>query len=86
MELIVTECTWYVDHYLTYYQSQMMNDDGCEAVGGMIVKENGSTRRKYDRMPASPPQTRHDHAWARTRAAAVGNRRLTDTSTAEPNR
>jgi hypothetical protein len=45
-------------------------------IGGMIGKENWSTRRKPAPVPLCPPQTPHA-ARTRTRAAAVGSRRLT---------
>jgi hypothetical protein len=45
-------------------------------IGGMIGKENRSTRRKPAPVPLSPPQTPHA-ARTRTRAAAVGSQRLT---------
>jgi hypothetical protein len=48
-------------------------DDG--EIGGMIVRGNRSTRRKFGPMPLCPPQTSHA-AWTRTRAAAVGSQRL----------
>jgi hypothetical protein len=49
-------------------------DDG--EIGGMIGKGNRSTRRKPAPAPLCPPQTPHA-ARTRTRAAAVGNQRLT---------
>jgi hypothetical protein len=49
-------------------------DDG--EIGGMIVRRNRSTRRKPAPMPLCPPQTAHA-ARTGTRAAAVGNQRLT---------
>jgi hypothetical protein len=45
-------------------------------IGGMIGKGNRSTRRKPAPVPLCPPQTPHA-ARTRTRAAAVGNQRLT---------
>jgi hypothetical protein len=42
-----------------------------------IGKGNRSTRRKRAPMPLYPPQIPHDVTWARTRAAAVGSRRIT---------
>jgi hypothetical protein len=56
-------------------------DDG--EIGGMIGKGNRSTRRKPVPMPICPPQTPHA-ARTRTRAAAVGNQRLTPSATARP--
>jgi hypothetical protein len=59
------------------YQPQMI-DDGCGAVGGMrIGRGNRSTRRKPAPVPLCPPQIPHDMTWVRTRAVAVGSRRLT---------
>jgi hypothetical protein len=49
-------------------------DDG--EIGGMIGRGNRSTRRKPAPVPHCPPQTPHA-ARTRTRAAAVGNQRLT---------
>jgi hypothetical protein len=45
-------------------------------IGGMIGRGNRSTRRKPAPVPLCPPQTPHA-AHTRTRAAAVGNQRLT---------
>jgi hypothetical protein len=60
------------------YQPQMMDDDDYGAVGGMrIGRENRSTRRKPAPVPLCPPQIPHYLAWDRTRAAVVGNQRLT---------
>jgi hypothetical protein len=49
-------------------------DDG--EIGGMIGRGNRSTQRKSAPVPLCPPQTSHA-ARTRTRAAAVGNQRLT---------
>jgi hypothetical protein len=50
-------------------------DDG--EIGGMMIgMGNRSTRRKPTPVPLCPPQTPHA-ARMRTRAAAVGSRRLT---------
>jgi hypothetical protein len=50
----------------------------CEAVGGMRTgRGNLYTRRKPAPVPLCPPEIPHDLTWARTRAAAVGSRRLT---------
>jgi hypothetical protein len=49
-------------------------DDG--EIGGMIGRGNRSTRRKPAPVPLCPPQTPYA-ARTRTRAAAVGNQRLT---------
>jgi hypothetical protein len=48
-------------------------DDG--EIGGMIGRENRSTRGKPAPVPLCPPQTPHA-ARTRTRAAAVGSQRL----------
>jgi hypothetical protein len=45
-------------------------------IGGMIGRGNRSTRTKPAPVPLCPPQTPHA-ARTRTRAAAVGNQRLT---------
>jgi hypothetical protein len=56
------------------YQSWMIDDDECGAVGGMrIGRGNRSTRRKPTPVTLYPQQTPHDLIWARTRAAAVGS-------------
>jgi hypothetical protein len=55
-----------------------MTDDEGGAVGGMkIGRGNRSTGRKPASVLLCPPQIPRDLAWARTRAAAVGSRRLT---------
>jgi hypothetical protein len=60
------------------YQPRMI-DDECGAVGGMrIDRGNQSTGRKPAPVPLCPPQIPHDLTRARTRATAVGSRRLTD--------
>jgi hypothetical protein len=57
----------------------------CGAVGGMrIGRGNRSTQKKLAPVPRCPPQIQHDLAWARTRAAAVGSRRLTAWAMARP--
>jgi hypothetical protein len=56
----------------------MIDDDECGAVGGMrIGKGIRSTLRKSATVPLCPPEIPHDMTWARTRATAVGSRRLT---------
>jgi hypothetical protein len=50
--------------------------DGGEIDGIMIGRGNRSARRKPVPVPLCPPQTPHA-ARTRTRAAAVGNQRLT---------
>jgi hypothetical protein len=58
------------------YQPQMIDDGDCGAICGMkIGRVNRSTRRKPAPMPLCPPQIPHD--LTRTRAAAMGSRRLT---------
>jgi hypothetical protein len=55
-----------------------MIDDICEAVGGMrIGRGNRRTRKKTAPVLLRPPEILHVLNWARTRAAAVGCRRLT---------
>jgi hypothetical protein len=59
------------------YQPRMI-DGECGAVGGMIIgRGNLSARKKPSPVPLCPPQIPYDLTWDRTRAAAVGNRRLT---------
>jgi hypothetical protein len=54
------------------YQSRMLDDGECEAVGGMrIDRGDRSTRRKPAPMSLCPPQIPHDMTWARTWPAAV---------------
>jgi hypothetical protein len=60
------------------YQPQMIDDGDCGAIGGMkIGRGNRSTRIKSVPAPICPPQVRHDRTRVRTRAAEVGNQRLT---------
>jgi hypothetical protein len=60
------------------YKPQMIDEGDCGAIGGMkIGRGNRSTRRKPTPAPLSPPQIPHDQTRARTRAASVGNQRLT---------
>jgi hypothetical protein len=54
-----------------------MDDDECGAVGGTLHTENRSTQRKPATVALCLPQIPHDLTWARTRAAAMGSRRLT---------
>jgi hypothetical protein len=62
-----TESTWYLGYNGEY-----------GAFGGMkIGRGNRSTRRKPVSVPLRAPQISHGLIWARTRAAAAGNRRLT---------
>jgi hypothetical protein len=58
--------------------AQMIDGDDCGVIGGMrIGRGNRSTRRKPDPVPLCPTQIPHNLTRARTRAAAVGSRRLT---------
>jgi hypothetical protein len=67
------------------YQSQMIDDGDCGAVGGMkIGRGNRSTRRKPAQAPFCAPQILHDQTQARTQAAAVGSQRLTAWAMAQP--
>jgi hypothetical protein len=61
------------------YQRQIVDDDDdCGAFGGRrIDRGNRSTRRKPVPLPLCAPQIPHDLTRTRTRAAAVGSRRLT---------
>jgi hypothetical protein len=60
------------------YQAQITDADMCEAVSGMRIRRGSrSTRRRPASVPLRPPQIPHDLTGARTRAAAVGSRRLT---------
>jgi hypothetical protein len=60
------------------YQPQMTDNGDCGVVGGMrIGRENRSSRRKHATVPLCPPQIPRALTWARTRAVAVGNQRLT---------
>jgi hypothetical protein len=53
-------------------------DDECGAVGGMrIGRGNPSTRKKRAPVPLYPPRITLNLTCARTRAAALGRRRLT---------
>jgi hypothetical protein len=62
-----------------------MIDHECGAVGGMrIGRGNRSTRRKPAPVPLCQQQIPHDLTWARTRAVALGSRRLTAWATARP--
>jgi hypothetical protein len=63
---------------LAYYQPKMMMDyDECRAVGGIIGRGNRSIRIKPDPVPLFQTQIIYHLPRARTRAVAVGNRRLT---------
>jgi hypothetical protein len=55
------------------YQSQMIDDGDCGAVGGMKIGEgNRSTRTKPPPVSLRPPQITHDLTWARIWAAMLG--------------
>jgi hypothetical protein len=59
------------------YQPRMI-DDECGVAGGIrIGRGNRRTRRKPAPVPLCLPQVPHFLTWARTGAAAMGNRRLT---------
>jgi hypothetical protein len=65
------------------YEPRMINEYG--AFGGMrIGRGNRSTLRNLVSVPLCPPQIPHDLTWDRTRAAAVGSRRLTAWAKARP--
>jgi hypothetical protein len=56
----------------------MIDDDDRGAIGAMrIGRGNRSTRKTQAPVSLRPPQIPHDLTRARTRATAVGNRRLT---------
>jgi hypothetical protein len=63
----------------------MIDEGDCGAIGGMkICRGNQTTRRKPAPAPFCPPQIPLDQTRARTRAAAVGSRRLTASAMARP--
>jgi hypothetical protein len=66
------------------HQPRMIDDDECRAIGGMLGRGNQSTRRKPAPVPLCLPQIPHDLTRARTRAAAMGTRRLTAWATGRP--
>jgi hypothetical protein len=67
------------------YQPRVIDEYG--EFGGMkIGRGNRSTRRKYAPLPLCPPQIPHDLTWDRTRASAMGSRRLTAWAMARPHR
>jgi hypothetical protein len=53
-----------------------MDEDNCEAIGGMIGRRNRSTVRKPVSESLCPPQIPHDLTRVRTRVAAVRSREL----------
>jgi hypothetical protein len=61
-----------------------MTDDEYGAVGGMIGRGNGSTRRSSAPVQLPPSQIPHYQARSRTWIAAVGSKRLTACATAQP--
>jgi hypothetical protein len=66
------------------YQPRMI-DDECGVVGRMRTgRGNRSTLRKPAPVPLCPPQIPHNLTWDRTRAAAMGSRRLTAWPMARP--
>jgi hypothetical protein len=68
------------------YQPQMIDGGDCGATSGMkIGSGNCSTGRKPAPAPLCPPQIPHDQTRARTRAAAMGSQRLTDSAMARSN-
>lgn len=65
------------------HQHRMMDEYG--AYGGMRIGRGTRTRRKPAPMQLCPPQIPHELIWGWTRAAAVGNRRITVWAMAQPN-
>jgi hypothetical protein len=65
------------------YQRRTMDNDECEAVGGMIGRGNRRTRRKPAPMPLCSPQIPH-YNWNGTRTAMVESWRLTAWAMAQP--
>jgi hypothetical protein len=60
------------------YQTEIIDDGDCGAIDGMkIGRGKRSTRRKPAPVPLCPSKIPRDLTQARTRAAAVGNQRLT---------
>jgi hypothetical protein len=66
--------TWLCGHQWPIVRALGDYDD--EEIGGMIGRQNRSTRRKPAPMLLYPPQTPHA-AQTRTWATAVGSQRLT---------
>jgi hypothetical protein len=67
------------------YQSQMIYDGDCGAIGGMkIGRGNRSTRRKPSAVPLCLPQIPYDLTRAQIRTSAMGNQRLTAWAMARP--
>jgi hypothetical protein len=69
---------------LLYQPRIMMDDDEFGAIGAMLDGRNRSTRSKSVSVPRLPPQIPHDLNRARTLAAAMGSRQLSDWATARP--
>jgi hypothetical protein len=67
------------------YPPWIIHDDDCRTISGM---NNWQGKPKYSEksapLPLWPAQIPHDLIWARTRAAAVGSRRLTAWATVRP--
>jgi hypothetical protein len=83
------ESTWYCGHYWPIVPApdddDIQDDGDCGEIGRMkIGTGNRSTRRKPAPAPLCPPQIPHDNTRAPTRAAAVGNQRLTACTMARP--
>jgi hypothetical protein len=73
---------WYCGHY---WPIVPVPDGDYGAIGGMkIGRVNQSSRRKLAPVQLCPPQIPHDLTRARTRAATVGNQRLTAWVMARP--
>jgi hypothetical protein len=66
------------------YQTRIRINDECGTNGEMLGRGNWSTQRKPHPVSLCPPQILHDLTRARTRAAAVGRRRLTAWTMARP--
>jgi hypothetical protein len=69
---------------LLHQPRMMMDDNEWGAFDGMLGKGNRSTRRKPVPVPFCPPQIPRNLIRDRTRAAAVGSRRLTTWAAARP--
>jgi hypothetical protein len=82
----VTESTWYCGYCLAFCTSSRWEAMVIvKQIDGMqIGRGTRSTRRKPAPLPLCPPQIPHDLTWVRTRAAAVGSRRLTAWAMARP--
>jgi hypothetical protein len=58
------------------YQTRIMDDDQCGAIGEMFRRENQNTRRKPTAVTLCPPQIPHHLTLARNRDTEVGSERL----------